>query len=36
MGISEYELTRHLPEQFKGSLPSIEEIEAEIGGIGDE
>ena len=36
MGISDYELTRHLPEQFKGSLPSIEEIEAEIGGLGDE
>ena len=27
IGISEYELTRALPEIFKGSLPSIEEIE---------
>ena len=31
MGISEYELTKVLPESFKSSLPSIEEIEAEIG-----
>lgn len=28
--ISEYELTRLCPEDFKGSLPSIEEIEAEL------
>ena len=27
IGISEYELTRTLPAIFKGSLPSIEEIE---------
>lgn len=27
IGISEYELTRIIPENFKGSLPSIEEIE---------
>ncbi len=27
IGISEYELTRALPDYFKGSLPSIEEIE---------
>jgi len=27
IGISEYELTRALPDNFKGSLPSIEEIE---------
>jgi len=36
MGISEYELTRQLPEGLKSSLPSIAEIEAEIGGLGDE
>ncbi|MEY3499649.1 MAG: hypothetical protein RL308_1318 [Bacteroidota bacterium] len=27
IGISEYELTRALPENYKGSLPSIEDIE---------
>jgi predicted nuclease of restriction endonuclease-like (RecB) superfamily len=32
IGISEYELTRALPENLKSSLPSIEEIEAELGG----
>ena len=30
IGISEYELTRALPEEFKSSLPTIEEIEAEL------
>jgi len=30
IGISEYELTKVFPEQFKGSLPSIEEIEEEL------
>lgn len=30
IGVSEYELTRLCPENFKGSLPSIEEIEAEL------
>jgi len=30
IGISEYELTRALPEKFKSVLPSIEEIEAEL------
>ena len=30
IGISEYELTRSLPENLKGSLPSVEEIEAEM------
>ncbi|MEX1329749.1 MAG: PDDEXK nuclease domain-containing protein, partial [Desulfobacterales bacterium] len=30
IGISEYELTRSLPEEFKSVLPSIEEIEAEL------
>lgn len=36
IGISEYELTRALPENLKSSLPSIEEIEAELGGIHEE
>jgi len=35
IGISEYELTRALPENLKSSLPSIEEIEAELGGMKD-
>jgi predicted nuclease of restriction endonuclease-like (RecB) superfamily len=30
MGVSEYELTRSLPDNLKSSLPSIEEIEAEM------
>jgi predicted nuclease of restriction endonuclease-like (RecB) superfamily len=32
IGISAYEMTRSLPEELKGSLPTIEEIEAELGG----
>lgn len=31
IGVSEYELTRALPENLKSSLPSVEEIEAELG-----
>ncbi|HID28480.1 MAG TPA: DUF1016 domain-containing protein [Desulfobacterales bacterium] len=30
IGVSEYELTRALPEDLKSSLPTIEEIEAEL------
>ncbi len=30
IGVSEYELTQALPENLKGSLPSIEEIETEL------
>ena len=30
IGISEYELLKILPEKFKGSLPSIEDIENEL------
>lgn len=30
IGISEYELSKLIPDDFKGSLPSIEEIEAEL------
>jgi len=33
IGISEYQLTKIFPEQFKGSLPSIEEIEEELNNI---
>ncbi len=32
IGVSEYELTRVLPDELKPSLPSIEQIEAELGG----
>ena len=32
IGISDYELSNLVPEDFKGSLPTIEEIEAELGG----
>lgn len=30
LGISSYELSRLVPEKFKGSMPTIEEIEAEL------
>jgi predicted nuclease of restriction endonuclease-like (RecB) superfamily len=30
LGVSEYELTKQLPEQFKSNLPTIEDIEAEL------
>lgn len=30
MGISEYELSKIIPENYKSSLPSIEEIENEL------
>ncbi len=32
IGVSEYQLTHSLPEGLKGSLPTIEEIEAELSG----
>lgn len=32
MGVSEYEITESLPDNLKSVLPSVEEIEAEIGG----
>jgi hypothetical protein len=34
IGISEYELTRILPDNLKGSLPSIEEIENKLNELG--
>jgi hypothetical protein len=30
IGVSEYTLTQSLPKEYKSSLPSIEEIEAEL------
>jgi predicted nuclease of restriction endonuclease-like (RecB) superfamily len=37
IGISEYELTRALPDNLKSSLPTIEEIETELSaGLQDE
>jgi len=30
IGISNYELTKILPENLRGNLPTIEEIEAEL------
>jgi hypothetical protein len=32
IGVSEYSITQHLPDDLKSSLPSIEEIEAELSG----
>ncbi len=32
IGVSEYIITKNLPDEFKSSLPSIEEIEAELNG----
>ena len=32
IGVSEYQLTRALPKELRSSLPSIEEIEKELGG----
>ena len=34
IGISEYELTRILPDNLKGSLPSVEEIENNLNELG--
>ncbi|HEY4262488.1 MAG TPA: hypothetical protein VGM98_20165, partial [Schlesneria sp.] len=31
IGVSEYELTRALPINLRSALPSVEEIEAELG-----
>ena len=36
IGVSEYELTRALLEELKSSLPTIEEIEAELSGETDD
>lgn len=36
IGISEYELNSLLPKEFKGTLPTIEELERGLGGISNE
>lgn len=36
IGVSEYQITENLPEQFRSSLPTIEQIEAELGEVNDE
>ena len=36
IGVSEYQITSNLPEQLRSSLPSIEQIEVELGGFDDE
>jgi predicted nuclease of restriction endonuclease-like (RecB) superfamily len=36
IGISEYDLTEALPKEYKSSLPTVEEIEAEFRGFKDE
>ena len=36
IGVAEYELVRALPETFVTSLPTVEELENELGNIGDE
>lgn len=35
IGVSEYTITRNLPEEFRSSLPSIEDIEAELDNTAD-
>ncbi|MDO4803696.1 MAG: hypothetical protein Q4A32_02625 [Lachnospiraceae bacterium] len=30
LGVSSYELSKLIPDEFKGSMPTIEEIEAEL------
>jgi hypothetical protein len=30
LGVSSYELSKLIPEEFKGSMPTIEEIEAKL------
>jgi hypothetical protein len=36
LGISEFQHLEELPEQLKGTLPTIEEIEAELGKSGEQ
>lgn len=33
MGVAEYRLLRHLPENLAGSLPTVEALESELGGM---
>jgi predicted nuclease of restriction endonuclease-like (RecB) superfamily len=36
IGVAEYQLVRALPEPLVASLPTVEELESELGSIGDE
>jgi predicted nuclease of restriction endonuclease-like (RecB) superfamily len=36
IGVSQYQLLEALPEQLKGNLPTIAELEAELSGLADE
>ncbi|MGB7328659.1 MAG: PDDEXK nuclease domain-containing protein [Rubripirellula sp.] len=36
IGVSEYQITENLPDDLRSSLPTIEQIEAELGEVGDE
>ena len=36
IGVSEYQITENLPDQLRSSLPSIEQIEAGLGGFTDD
>jgi len=36
IGVAEYQLVRALPEPLVTSLPTVEELESELGAIGDE
>ena len=36
IGISEYRLAESLPEKLQGSLPTVEELESELGSAADE
>ena len=35
IGVSEYQITENLPDDLRSSLPTIEQIEAELGEVGD-
>ena len=34
IGVSGYQLSKLIPDEFKGSLPTIEEIESELNDVG--
>ena len=36
IGVSEYQITENLPDDLRSSLPTIEQIEAELREVGDE
>ena len=35
IGVIEYQITEHLPDDLRSSLPTIEQLEAELGQVGD-